>query len=116
MIWGAGGAAAVTMVRPARFWPAAAGDEASAVRTVGAPHRWVTPSAAMRRYTSAGSTRRKHTCVPPTAVPAPQTPLRPPHRRAGPREAPAVTVEHRQRPEIDRLRVEPELERFAQRV
>jgi hypothetical protein len=42
----------------------------SMVSTVGAPHMWVTRCWAMRRNTSGGSTRRRQTWVPPTAVTA----------------------------------------------
>ena len=38
--------------------------------TVGAPHRWVTPQRSINRYASAGSNRRRHTWVAPTAVTA----------------------------------------------
>nr|ACR36010.1 unknown [Zea mays] len=36
--------------------------------TTGAPQRWSTPRRAMASYTSAASTRRRHTLVPPTAA------------------------------------------------
>src|SRR5204862_5836970 len=42
----------------------------SIVITMGAPHMWVTPCRAMAGKISAGSTRRRQTCVPPTAVTA----------------------------------------------
>ena len=38
------------------------------LRTVGAPFRWVTPTSWISRQISAGSTRRRQTCAPPTAV------------------------------------------------
>jgi len=42
----------------------------SMVITIGAPHMWVTPWRAMAGKISAGSTRRRQTWVPPTAVTA----------------------------------------------
>ena len=42
----------------------------SIVITIGAPHMCVTPWRAMAGKISAGSTRRRQTCVPPTAVTA----------------------------------------------
>ena len=42
----------------------------SVVMTMGAPHMWVTRWRAMAGKMSAGSTRRRHTWVPPAAVTA----------------------------------------------
>jgi hypothetical protein len=50
------------------FW--AAGAWMSIVITTGAPHMWVTRWRAMAGKISAGSTRRRQTWVPPTAVTA----------------------------------------------
>ncbi len=58
--------------------------------TIGAPHRWVTPWSASASYIGFWRTARRQTWVPAT------TDMRP-------REAPAVAVEHRQRPQIDRV-------------
>jgi hypothetical protein len=46
----------------------AAGALASAISTVGAADSQVTRSSRIRAKTSAGSTLRRHTCVPPAAV------------------------------------------------
>jgi hypothetical protein len=45
-----------------------AGAFVSMERTVGAPHMCVTPCSTIIGKTTAGSTARRHTCVPPTAV------------------------------------------------
>ena len=38
--------------------------------TIGAPHKWVTRCSAIAAKIGAGSTRRRQTCVPATAVTA----------------------------------------------
>ena len=67
-----GGAAppVATSTRWAKVCFTSAGAWTSMVSTIGAPHRCVTPWRAMAGKISAGSTRRRHTCVPPTAVTA----------------------------------------------
>ena len=68
-----------------------------------ARRKCVTPSSSSSRQTSAGSTRRRQTCVRA-------------RRRHRPREAPAVAVEHGQRPQVARARVEPRVVHLGQRV
>ena len=48
----------------------AAGCQSSMVRTVGAPHKWLTPEPRSILQICAGSTALRHRCVPPAAVTA----------------------------------------------
>ena len=65
----AGGAPAVTTRTPGGTVPCAdAGALASEISTVGAADSQPTRSSRIKEKTSAGSTLRRHTCVPPTAV------------------------------------------------
>jgi hypothetical protein len=63
---GEGGAPAVVITK-SRPNGAAPGSLTIEISTVGAALRWVTPSVAIRRQISAGSTARRHTLVPPIA-------------------------------------------------
>ena len=67
-----GGAAPPVAIstRCAKVCFTSAGAWMSIVMMIGAPHMWVTPWRAMAGKISAGSTRRRHTWVPPTAVTA----------------------------------------------
>ena len=47
-----------------------AGACTSMLSTIGAPHRWVTPACSISGKITAGSTLRRQTWVPPTAVTA----------------------------------------------
>ena len=69
MVAAAGGAPAVITLTPRRTSPrASAGALASMISTVGAAHMCVTDSSRISRNASAGSTARRQTCAPPTAV------------------------------------------------
>ena len=72
------------------------------VSTVGAPHMWVTRSLAI----SWKIERR---------IDPPQAHVRAPHRRHRPGVAPAVAVEHRQGPEVDRARRQARMHDVADR-
>ena len=58
------------------------------------------------------SDRRENPC----GLDAPQADVRAARRRNRPRIRPAVAVEHRQRPQINAVGVEPERKRIAERV
>ena len=88
---------------PAARAGCAASSAPSMTSTVGAPFRCVTPSSSSSRQT----TRR---------VDLPQADVRRADGGHRPGEAPAVAVEHRQRPEVDRARVEPRVVRLGERV
>ena len=69
MVAAAGGAPAVTTRTPGRTSPRiSAGQLARPMRIVGAAQSIVTASSAMVAKTRGGSTRRRQTCVAPTAV------------------------------------------------
>ncbi len=71
MIVGDGGAAAVLMINFRGSGPAwAAGWLTSAIKTVGAAQKWVTPAVRTRSQTAAGSSLRRQTWVAPIAVTA----------------------------------------------
>ena len=71
--------------------------------TIGAPQRCVTWCSAIAAKILAGSTRRRQTCVPADGGYRPSV-------------SPAVAMEHRQGPQIDRAAVEPERDRIADRI
>ena len=85
------------------FTPLAAQYWASELTTTGAPQRWVTPSASIRRTAS----RR---------VRLAQADVTSAGGGHGPGEAPAVAVEHRKRPEVDAALGQLMLDDFADRV
>ena len=69
MVAAAGGAPAVITFTPRRTSPrVSAGALASMISTVGAAHMCVTDSSRINRNASAGSTARRQTWAPPTAV------------------------------------------------
>jgi hypothetical protein len=92
----------VTIVKPARFCSAAAGEADMLIKTVGAPHIWVTPASRIRRKISGGSTRLRQICAT--------------DRGDTPGEAPAVAVEHGQRPEVVALIVQSDFQGLSQSI
>ena len=101
---GVGGAPPVPM-RTGRgsFSLPAPGSQIVIVSTVGAAQKWLTPECRMCRQIARGLELR-------------QAQMHAAHRRDRPREAPAVAVEHRQRPQVDGVAVEPHVQRHRQRL
>ena len=85
---GSGGAPAVVMVSGRLERRRACSALAIVVSTVGAPLRWVTPSLVDQLPDRVAATARRQTCVPADGGDRPG-------------RAPAVAVEHRQRPQVD---------------